>query len=307
MNFLKEATDTLLKSFRAFMEDNGFQYSAAVSFYTLFSIAPIVMIAVYTAGIFVGNESVMRELTGFLNETIGQQSSEAVMLLVETIQTENQSVLYLIISVGFLIVSATTVFVQFQDSFNRIFKVMIKSEVGVWKLLIDRFMAFGMIVLLGIAMITSLVLDTLLVSSFDLLSTHFESVNLVLTVIGSNLLTIAMIFVAILSMFYILPDVKVQWRALIYGSLVTTLLLVIGKFGVGMIIGNSPLNQLSGASSSVIILMLWVYYSSIIIFFGIELVKALAERNDREIQAGRFARKFKVVDYAPNNKKTSTE
>lgn len=265
------------------------------------------MIAVYTAGMFVGNESVLRELTGFLNETIGQQSSEAVMLLVETIQTENQSVLYLIISVGFLMVSATTVFVQFQDSFNRIFKVMIKSEVGVWKLLIDRFMAFGMIVLLGIAMITSLVLDTLLVSLFDLLSTHFESVNLVLTVIGSNLLTIAMIFAAILSMFYILPDVKVQWRALIYGSLVTTLLLVIGKFGVGMIIGNSPLNQLSGASSSVIILMLWVYYSSIIIFFGIELVKALAERNDREIQAGRFARKFRIVDYLPNDKETNTE
>ncbi|MEX2478962.1 MAG: YihY/virulence factor BrkB family protein [Gracilimonas sp.] len=302
MTFIKEIAQTFLKAINAFIEDNGFQYSAAVSFYTLFSLAPIVMISVYTAGIFVGNASVMKELTEFLNETVGSSSAEAVMLLVQTIQTDSSNVLYLIISIGFLVISATTVFVQFKDSFNRIFMMVTKPDVGFLKTILDRAIAFGMIVLLGVALIASLILDTILVALFDLLSSQFEAVNLIMASVGSNIITMVMIFVAILLMFYILPDVYVRWKALIYGSLVTTILLILGKFGVGMVIGNSPLNQLSGASSSIIILMLWVYYSCIIIFFGIELVKALGEKGDREIKAGKYARRIKMVDFFPNIK-----
>ncbi|MEQ8525178.1 MAG: YihY/virulence factor BrkB family protein [Gracilimonas sp.] len=291
---------TVLNAVNSFIEDNCFQYSAAVSFYTLFSLAPIVMIAVYIAGFFIGDASVMRELTKFLEETIGQKSSDAVILLVETIQTDSRNVLYLLISIAFLIVSATTVFIQFKDSFNRIFKVVTKPEIGFSKVFIDRFMAFGMILLLGIAMIFSLILDSALVWLFEFLLSSFETAQLFLIGFGSNLLTLLLIFFAVLIMFYILPDVKVRWGPLTYGSLITTLLLLVGKFVVGMIIGNSSLNQLSGASSSIIILMLWVYYSSIIIFFGIELVKALAEVGEGEIKAGRFAQRIKMVEANKN-------
>jgi membrane protein len=153
-------------------------------------------------------------------------------------------------------------------------------------------------------MIFSLILDSLLAAFFDLLLANFESAQLFFVGLGSNLLTLFMIFFAVLMMFYILPDVKMGWKPLINGSLITTDLLVIGKFGVGMIIGNSSLNQLTGASSSVIILMLWVYYSSIIVFFGIELVKALAEATQGEIKANRFARKIKMVETSANNKES---
>lgn len=286
----------MVKAVNAFIDDNGFQYGAAVSFYTLFSLAPIIMITVYLAGFFVGNESVLAELTNILNETIGAQSTEAVLLLVETIRADTRNSLYLIMSVVFLIVSATTVFIQFKDSFNRIFGVVPKPDVGFIKVFIDRFMAFGMIVLLGVAMIFSLVLDSVLVSLSNILLSNFESVQLFMIGLGSNLLTLTLIFFAIMVMFVILPDVKVRWSPILLGSLITTILLVVGKFGVGMIIGNSSLNRLTGASSSVIILMLWVYYSSLIIFFGIELVKALAEMGEGEIKAGKYARKMKMVD-----------
>jgi membrane protein len=257
---------------------------------------------VYLAGIFVGDASVLRELTGFLNETIGSESTDAVLLLVETAQTESQNTFYFIISMVFLLISATTVFIQFKDSFNRIFNVTAKPEAAYSKIIVDRLMAFGMIFLLGVAMIFSLILDSLLAALFDLLLADFESAQILLVGLAGNLLTIVMIFFAILVMFYILPDVEMRWKPLIYGSLFTTFLLVIGKFGVGMIIGNSSLNQLSGASSSVIILMLWVYYSSIIVFFGVELVKALAEEAQGEIKANRFARKIKMVEMSVNKK-----
>ncbi|MCP9291050.1 YihY/virulence factor BrkB family protein [Gracilimonas sediminicola] len=304
MNLFKRTSKIVLRAINSFIEDNCFQYSAAVSFYTLFSLAPIVMIAVYIAGFFIGDASVMRELTNFLEENVGQASSEAVMLLVETIQTDSRNILYLFLSIAFLIISATTVFIQFKDSFNRILNVVAKPEIGFSKVLIDRVIAFGMILLLGIAMIFSLILDSTLVWFFEFLLSSFETAQLYLIGLGSNLLTLFMVFFAVLVMFYTLPDAKVRWRPLLIGSLITTLLLAIGKFGVGMIIGNSSLNQLSGASSSIIIFMLWVYYSSIIIFFGIELVKALAEYGEGEIKAGRFARKIKMVEL-PGTKKKS--
>lgn len=304
MNFFMKTAKSIMKAINAFIDDNCFQYSAAVSFYTLFSLAPIVMISVYTAGIFVGNASVMSEMTRVLNETIGQDGANAVILLVETIQTDSRNVFYLIFSFAFLLISATTVFIQIKDSFNRIYHVMPKEEIGFFKILIDRSVAFGMIILLGVSMIFSLVLDSLLVSLFNLLLENYESAQLLFIGIGTNLLTLLLIFVAIFMMFYVLPDVKVRWSPLIYGSLVTTILLVGGKFGVGMIIGNSSLNQLSGASSSVIILMLWVYYSSIIVFFGIELVKAFAEQGEGEIKATRFAQRLKMVEYKPKKKES---
>lgn len=302
MKGFKNIVEVVTKAVTDFLEDNGFQYSAAVSFYTLFSLAPIVLISVYLAGFFVGNESVLQELTKFLSETIGPESTDAVLLLVQTVQTDTKNVLYLLISIGFLIVSATTVFIQFKDSFNRIFNVRAHPEVGFVKLVVDRLIAFGMIVLLGIAMITSLILDSILAALSNLFLANFETVQLFMVGLGSNLLTLMLIFFAVLVMFYFLPDVKMRKRPLFVGSLITTILLVIGKFGVGMIIGNSSLNQLSGASASIIILMLWVYYSSIIIFFGIELVKALAEAGEGEIKARRFARKIKVVQISQKKK-----
>lgn len=307
MKFLKHTFQLIAQAISDFIDDNGFMYSAAVSFYTLFSLAPIVLISVYVSGFFVEDKSVMMELSEFLTATIGQESTDAVMLLIETTQTDSQNIFFLIISILFLIISATTVFVQFKDSFNRIFKVRPHSDVGFIKIIIDRLIAFGMIVLLGFSMVASLILDSLLAGLSHLLLANFESAQLFMVSVGNNVLTLALIFFAVLTTFYFLPDVKIRRKPLLIGSFITTLLLVTGKFGVGMIIGNSSLNQLSGASSSVIILMLWVYYSSIIIFFGIELVKTLAEAWEGEIKAGKYAQKLKLVEMSEQEKESKKE
>lgn len=307
MSFFKSFFQITKSSISDFIDDNGFQYSAAVSFYTLFSLAPIVVIAVSLGGIFAGNDNVLNELTQFLNENIGPESAEAVLLLIQNIQTETGNVFVLVVSIGFLIVSATTVFVQLKDAFNRIFNVRPIEGVGLSKLLIDRLIAFGMIVLLGVAMVFSLLLDSVLAGLSNLLLSNFESAQLLMVGLGSNLLTLVLIFFAILVMFTFLPDVKIRKWPLLAGSLVTTLLLVIGKFGVGMIIGTSSLNDLTGASSSVIILMLWVYYSCIIIFFGIELVKTLAETWEGEIKAGKYTRRLKLVEFLQPEKESDNQ
>lgn len=292
MDFIKNIPLNLLKALQSFLKNNGFQYSAAVSFYTLFSLAPVILISMYIAGFFVGTESVMVKVTGFLYQLFGEEGTQAVILLLDTLQTEDQNTMNLILGVGFLIFSATTVFIQIRDAFNRIFGVTIKKEVGFSKFILDRVVAFGMILMLGFAMIISLVLDALLIYLFEFLLYSFETAQLMMIGIAGNVLTHLMIFFSLLMMYYMLPEVKLKSRPLVAGSLITTFLLAMGKFGVGMMIGRSSLNQLSGASTSVIVLMLWIYYSSIILFFGVELIRAFTEYGDEEIRPGKYAQKI---------------
>lgn len=293
---IKKAGRIVAKAVSSFVADNCFQYSAAISFYTLFSIAPTVIIAVYITGLFFGNESAMAEFENFLATNMGQESAEGVMLLVDTVQTNTDNVLYLIISLLFLFIMATTIFIQFKQSFNQIFQVRALPDTAVIKVFRDRFLAFGMVLLLGVAMILSLMLDAILVAIVNFFPAGPDPDQIIIVGLIGNVFSFLIILIAIVAMFYLLPDVRIQRKPLLYGSLVTTILLVVGKFAVGLIIGNSSLNELSGASSSIIILMLWIYYSGIIIFFGIELVKAIVKVTDGEIEAGKFAQKMNLTE-----------
>ncbi len=293
---LRKAWQVTYLTFDSFVKDNCFQFSAATAFYSLFSLAPIVVISVYVAGLFFGSESAMAELREFLINNIGEESSKGVMTLAETVQTNDESLLYLILSIVFLIISSTSMLVQLQYSFNQIFKVKPMPEVGVFKVFRDRALAFGMIMLMGAVMILSLIVDSVMTALLNIVPIEALTEQVILIGAVGNGFSIMMILFAIMVMFYILPDVRLPRGPLFWGSFITTLLLVFGKFLVGMVIGNSSLTQLSGASSSVIILMLWVYYSGIIIFFGIELVKVLAKSSEGSIEAGKYAHKVEVVE-----------
>src|SRR5690554_4549820 len=254
----------ILNSVTSFIEDRCFQYSAAVSFYTLFSLAPIVSILIYVAGIFADDAAVTEELHFYLSQFFSQESVEGVMLLVETLQSTGKNLISLIVGIAILVFSATNLFIQIKDSFNEILKVKPKEGKGFIKALVDRGISFGMIIFLGLGLILSLLIDSILITFFDFLSTYFDTSNLVFAGIGGNLITLLIVFIAVLLMFYFLPDVSIKRRLLIKGSLITAFLLFLGKFIVGWIIANSSFNELTGASASIIILMLWIYYSSMI-------------------------------------------
>jgi membrane protein len=293
---LKNFGRILLVTVDSFIKDNCFQYSASTAFYTLFSLAPIVVISVYVAGIFFGSESALAELRGFLNSNLGEESTRGVMALAETIQTNTENRFFLMISIFFLMVSSTSILIQLQYSFNQIFRVKAHPEAAVVKVFRDRVLAFGMILLLGAAMIFSLVLDSIMTAVMNIIPVGALADQVLFIGIAGSLFSLLMVMLAVMAMFHLLPDVKVPIKALLWGSLITALLLFLGKFLVGIVIGNSSLTQLTGASSSIIILMLWVYYSGIIIFFGIELVGTLAKFTEGKIETGKYARKVKIVE-----------
>jgi membrane protein len=280
---------------QGFNNDNCFRFSAALSFYTLFSIAPVVMIAIYIASLFADDVVIREEISNQFSALIGERGAEGIMVLMETLRREDQSFFAVVISIGVLIFSATNIFIQIQTSFNEIFKVTVREGKGVVKLIIDRLISLGMILSLGFVLIISLVLDAIIVGLMDSLSARFSALSIGLATLAEYILILSIITAFIMALFRVLPDVYIRRKYLFRSSLLTAVLLVVGKFAISWYIGNSNLSDLGGASSSVIILMLWVYYSSLILFIGAEVLRAQFSVSAYEIRPKRYAVRIDTV------------
>jgi len=278
-----------------FDADNCYRYSAALSFYTLFSIAPIVYISIYVAGIFASDVDFRQLVSNQLSTIVGESGAKGVTLLLESLENRDQTVIELIIGIFVLLFSATNIFIQIQGSINEIFRVKPREEVGFKKILFDRLTSLGMILSLGFVMLISLVLDSIVVALRNWLERAFTDLTIDLITVGENLVIALLTFAVIYALFKFLPDVKVPKPYLIRAGLVITILLLIGKFGINWYISSSRFSDLGGASASIIILMLWVYYSSYILFFGAELIRAMGTVDGYKFQTSHYASRVKVV------------
>lgn len=297
---LKKTWKILTSAINDFGPDNCYSYSAALSFYTLFSIAPILLISIYVAGIFANDIDFQQEVIRQFQLMIGPKGAMGVEVLMDNLQDKDQSTFQLIVGVVVLIITATNIFIQMQNGFNSIYQVQPKEGKGVLKQLIDRAISLGMILSLGFVMIISLVLDSLIISLKNALSEHFENFTINLITIGENLILLAVMGLVVYALFHFLPDVRIPRRFKLRVSSILALLLFAGKFGISWYIGNSRFSELGGASASIIILMLWVFYCSIILFFGAELVKAMSRVNDVHMPASHYAKKIKTVTVDKN-------
>ncbi|GHE71341.1 MULTISPECIES: YihY/virulence factor BrkB family protein [Roseivirga] len=296
MKAIKYAWKVLKTAIPAFMKDHCFRFSAALSFYTLFSIAPLILLAIYVAGIFADDALVRDQVTSQFESLIGTQGANGVRALMDTLHKEDQNTFSLVAGIGLLLYSATNIFIQIQTSFNEIFMVKAIEGKGFKKLVIDRLISLGMVLSLGFIMIISLILDSLVVAFVDFLSESFDTLSVAMALAAQYSLILLLVYGVIYALIRFLPDVVIPKKFIFRGSLITALLLIIGKFGIGWYIGSSNFSQLGGASSGIIILMLWVYYSSVILFFGGELIKAMAKVNEVYIRATRYAKRIKYVE-----------
>lgn len=295
MKQLKYAWKVTRKAGVHFDADNCYRYSAALSFYTLFSIAPIVYISIYVAGIFASDVDFRQLVSNQLSTIVGESGAKGVTLLLESLDNREQTVIELIIGIFVLLFSATNIFIQIQGAINEIFRVRPKKDAGVKKIFMDRLTSLGMILSLGFVMLISLVLDSIVVATRNWLERAFSELTIDLITIGENLVIALLTFGLLYALFKILPDVKVPKSYLIRASLVITILLLIGKFGINWYISSSRFSDLGGASASIIILMLWVYYSSYILFFGAELIRAMGTVDGHTFGTSHYASRVKLV------------
>lgn len=276
MKKLKTFFSILKKAFSSFSEDNVFKMSASLSYYTIFSMGPLLVIVISLAGIFYGKDAVEGKLYGQLQGLVGSEAAIQIQNIIRNVQSESQGWIGAIIGLGVLIIGATTVFTEMQDSINRIWSVKAKPKKGWLKFLKNRLLSFSLIVSLGFLLLVSLVLSALL----DVLSDYLKAFLADYTVVLFFIINFAVIFIIISSLFAIifkvLPDAHIAWKDAFVGAGFTAVLFLLGKTGISIYLGNSNLGVTYGAAASIVIILTWVYYSSLILYFGAEFTKAYA-------------------------------
>ncbi len=281
----KEYTSFAGEVFGEFSNDNATKLSASLSYYTIFSLAPMLIIVISVAGIFFGKDAIRGELFGQINQLIGNSAAKQVQELLKNAEKSNQSGFAAIMGFVTLLLGATGVFAEIQDSINYIWSLKAKPKNSWVKYLINRFLSFSLIITLGFLLLISLTINALLGLFDTQLQRYFESS---FTVFLFSLINIIVIWGIITLLFAViikvLPDGKISWKDTLIGAGLTSLLFMVGKFLIGVYLGQSGVTSTFGAAGSIVLILLWVYYSSIILYFGAEFTKVYTRRYGTPIE-----------------------
>src|SRR6266576_1983473 len=269
--FLK---DTVMQ----WIEDQPFQLASSLSYYTLFSLAPLLIIVIAVAGFAFGREAAQNQIVETIQGMIGQESAQAIQGMVQNASNKPKTgMISTVIGIIALIMGAGGVVGQLQTSLNTIWGVVPKRDQGIWGFVRQRFMSFAMILGIGFLLLVSLVISALLSGLTQLMGTSLGGAAFV----GHALdVLVSFIFVtALFAMIYkFLPDVRIQWRDVWVGAVVTSFLFTVGKFLIGLYLGSRGISSTYGAAGSLITVLLWVYYSSLIFFLCAESTQVYASQ-----------------------------
>lgn len=266
----------LKKAASAFIEDNALKLAASLSYYTIFSMGPILIIVISLVGIFYGREAVQGRIYGQVKGFIGSDAAIQLQAIIKNIEQSQFKTTGIIIGAIMLLFGASGVFTEIQDSINRIWSVKAKPKKGWLKFITNRLLSFSLVVGLGFVMLVSLLISTLLDALSGHLQRFFSDQLIILFYILNLLIVLAVITLLFAIIFKVLPDAIILWRDVIKGSFFTALLFMGGKFLISFYISKSNVGVTYGAAATIVIILLWVYYSSVILYFGAEYTKCYA-------------------------------
>lgn len=268
-----------IESIRRWNDDYAQSMGAALAYYAMFSIAPLLLIVISLTGIFFGPEAIRGEIFSQLRGLMGDDGALAVQQLLESVSQPEKSLLATLIGAIVLTIGATTVFGELQDDLDRIWKVPVREkEAGLWRLLRNRILSFGMILGIGFLLLVSLIFNAVLAALSKWWAPIFGEWATVASI--SNFIISFLMVTAMFALIYkFMPRARILWSDVIVGSLVTALLFTIGKTLIGIYLGESGVASGYGTAGSLIALLIWVYYSAQIFLLGAEFTKIYAERH----------------------------
>ncbi|HET9209000.1 MAG TPA: YihY/virulence factor BrkB family protein [Thermoanaerobaculia bacterium] len=284
----KSIFSLLKESFKEWQEDEALQLGAALAYYTIFSIAPMLLVVIGIAGLAFGREAVQGQIVGQLQGLVGRDGAEAIQTMIANAGRHEGGLLATIIAFVTILFGATGVFTQLQTTLNHIWDVKPKPNQGIKGLLRARAAAFGMILGIGFLLLVSLVISAGLAAMDNYMVGLLPGAEFILRAL--NLVVSFAVVTLLFAMIYrFLPDVKIEWRDVMFGAAVTAVLFTIGKFLIGLYLGNSSVSSVYGAAGSLVIVLLWAYYSSQILFFGAELTQVWARHRGSHIVPDKHA------------------
>ena len=251
-----------------FLNDNCVKLSASLSYYTIFALGPMLVVIISFAGIFLGRDAVEGKLYDQIKLLIGPAAALQVQDIIANLQHSNQTVAAAIIGVVLLILGATGVFTEIQGSINYIWSIRAKPKKGWLKFITNRLISFSLVISCGFILLVSLIINAVMELLNEKLQLYFKSVTIVVFYVLNWALIFAVITALFAIIFKVLPDATIKWRDAFVGASFTALLFMLGKFLISLYIGKSNVGLTYGAAGSIIVILVWVYYSSLILYFG---------------------------------------
>lgn len=270
--------DLLKQTVREYGQDRVPQLGAALAFYSMLSIGPLLLLALSAAGLVFDHEVAQGKLVDEIRILVGRDGAAAIQdMLQSAVRNEEAGIVATILGLATLLIGASGVFGQLQDAMNIIWNVEPKQHSGVWDIIKARFLSFSMVLGTSFLLLVSLIISTALAAMGSYSSGFFSGLAVFLPFMDFmiNFGVVTLLFALV---FKLIPDVKVEWDDVWVGAVLTALLFIIGKSAIGLYLGRSGFSTSYGAAGSLVVILVWVYYSSQILFFGAEFTQVYAKR-----------------------------
>lgn len=281
--------DVLKKSFTGFIDHKVPKLSASLAYYTVFSMGPLLLMIIAFCGLFLQKEAVEGTIYGQLERFVGHDTALQLQHIIQNASLAGKSTFSAIIGGIALLIGATGVFAEIQDSINMIWGLKAKPRKGLIILLRNRFMSFSVIVSLGFLLLVSLSVSTLIEGFSNRLRAAYPDITVTVFYIINIILTFVITTLIFAVVFKVLPDASIRWKDIMAGAVTTAVLFMLGKFAISFYISKVNIGTTYGTAGSLVILLLWVYYSSIILYFGAEFTKSYAVAFGRAIHPSEYA------------------
>lgn len=275
---LKDLPSLLKETFKEWNDDDPWRLSAIIAYYAIISLPALLIIIINTVGAVWGEDIVQGKLTNEISSALGNDAAQSIQSIIDSTQGGNKSTISTIIGIATLIFSATGIFYHLQISLNAIWNIRVKPKSNILKLVIDRARSFGFVLVIGFLLLISFFITTVISVLTNYLSAIFSDTLIYISFLTDILLSVGIISVLFALMFKYLPDAKIQWRTVWIGAIITAVLFVLGKFLLGLYLGKANPGSTYGAAGSIILILLWVSYSSLILFFGAEFTFVYSKR-----------------------------
>lgn len=284
-------------SVEIFKEQDPIAYAGAIAFFTLFSLPSVLIIIVQSAGTILSEEQIQDQLSNQVSQLIGAASAKEMLSIIENRSWQSSSWIGNVVSIVFLFISATAVFNFIQKALNSIWNVQPVPQKVVKRFFIDRLLSFSIIIVIGFLLLVTLVVDAALRLFKDFLYTVFTKDFGVYIVEGANLIVSLVIISGIFALvFKFLPDAKLKWKDVSIGALITGVLFTLGKYGIGFLLSQTQITSTYGAAGSLAGILVWVFYSSVLVLIGAIFTRAYAEEFGHNIRPQSHAKLVKETE-----------
>jgi membrane protein len=294
---LKQIWRLLKETFQEWNDDKASRLAAALSYYTIFSLAPLLIITIAIAGAVFGDDAARGEIVRQIQGLVGKDGAQVIQTALQNAQKPDTRNIASIISIGVLLFGASNVFAQIQDALNTIWEVQPKPGRSIVQTLRKRFLSFAMVGGVGFLLLVSLIVNAVLAAMVNYFSGLVPGFDL-LWQVANFMISFAVITVLFALIYKVMPDAKIAWNDVWIGSAITSLLFVIGKSVLGIYLGNGSFGSAYGAAGSLIVVLAWINYAAQIIFFGAEFTQVYASRYGSRIVPDENAMRIPEIDRA---------